>query len=113
MDKDELKQILREQFEPFEKAVQKKLEYLQSDNVFADMASDYYSNAPVTDSSLEDAFDYFSEAKPIPAYREPQENIDSAEPRNMASISERKQNIAARIAAMRGISMPGDYIDDK
>lgn len=113
MDKNELKQILHEQFEPLEKAVQKKLDYLQSDSVFALDSGDLETDEkPTTDTSLEDAFSYFAAPKPVSAYEVPKV-VDSNVTRDMSNIRERKQNIAARIAAMRGISMPGDYLNHK
>ena len=113
MDKDELKKILHEQFEPIELAAKRKLMYLQSDNVFLDAANEEDTEEkPVTDSSLEDAFSYFSAPQPVSAYEEPKETGDNTM-RDMSGIRERKQNIAARIAAIKGLSMPGDYLSNK
>ena len=113
MDKNELKQILREQFEPLENATQKKLAYLQSDNVFTMNNNDLEAEEiPVTDSSLENAFSNFSVAEPLPAYEEPKE-ADVNIARDVSDIKKHKQNIAARIAAMKGFSMPEDYLGNK
>ena len=116
MDKDELKRILHEQFEPLQTAVQKKLDYLQSDNVFAD---DTYRSViednPMGDDSLANAFNSNTTAQPIPAYKptlDDEYNTYSAPKASpeRSQLEEHKHNIAARIAALRGISMPGDYI---
>ena len=122
MDKAELKRTLHEQFVPFDMAVQNKLEYLQSDDVFN--VNDYaaYNDNSAGDDSLENAFGSMYVAPTPPVYQAPapeevkrmQEAPQPTYAGNSAptqsSISEHKQNIAAKIAALRGISMPGDYL---
>ena len=122
MDKAEIKRLLREQTEPLSQAVTKKLAYLQSDDVFTDTA-----NAPVSlnDNSLMNAFSETASPTAVPAYTQPKAQdfyagLQSATAPQYAdaqpsqdSIEEHKQNIAAKIAALRGISMPGDYLRKK
>lgn len=122
MDREELKQTLHDQFEPFDLAVQKKLEYLQSDDVFgADTYGEYNNGALSEDDSLTNAFNATISPQSAPVYQnqvqETMRQIQStSQPRYTAeaptadSIASHKQNIAAKIAALRGISMPGDYI---
>ena len=122
MDRNELKQTLREQFAPMDEAVQKKLDYLQSDDVFTDnpyMQDD--GGDELGDDSLMSAFGATGNSAapqviqqppiagytPSPAAAAPQ---PSAGQTPAASGS---QSMAARIAALRGISMPGDYIKRK
>lgn len=122
MDRAELKKTLHEQFEPLETAVQKKLEYLQSDNVFSVDA--YTGNddfGSMEDDSLANAFGSTMSAQTAPVYQnhiqETMQQIQSvsqpkyaSETPTASSIATHKQNIAAKIAALRGISMPGDYL---
>ena len=122
MDKAKLKQTMYEQFEPFEIAIQKKISYLQSDNVFSvDMYVDNDNADSMADDSLIEAFNSTVSAQSAPMYQVPvQETMTQIEktvqPQYVAetptadSIKAHKQNIAAKIAALRGISMPGDYL---
>ena len=122
MDREELKQTLYDQFEPLEVAVQKKLEYLQGDDVFSiDNYAEYSDGALSEDDSLTNAFNTTISPQSAPMYQnqvqETMREIQStSQPRYAAeqptadSIASHKQNIAAKIAALRGISMPGDYI---
>ena len=118
MDRDVLKRALLEQFVPYDTAVQKKLEYLQSDNVFADAAYDtVVQEDNLGDVSLVNAFNESSFSSQVPAYQSPTASNYAApteNPENVpdkAQIDAHKQNIAARIAALRGISLPGGYIE--
>ena len=121
MDKSEIKKLLKEQVEPMDLAVGKKLAYLQSDEVFTDTIE----HVSLGDDSLMNAFSSESKPTSIPTYSQPKAQefyteVKSAitpkyaeqEP-SSSSIEERKQNIAAKIAALRGISMPGDYLHKK
>lgn len=107
-----------------EQAVIKKLAYLQSDDIFAD---DDVLETQDDDDSLLAAFNESIATKPVsaPLYKQPsakefyQTTQNTAQPKYTAqpptpqSIEEHKQNIAARIAALRGISTPGDYLRKK
>ncbi len=124
MDRNELKQTLHEQFTPMDEAVQKKLDYLQSDDVFTDnpyaQEEDTSDEIGLEDDSLMSAFGatvnsaaprapqqtQMSGYHPQPAAASPQQQ--TAQPSASGS-----QSMAARIAALRGISMPGDYIKRK
>lgn len=121
MDKPEIKRLLREQAEPMKQAVERKLAYLQSDDVFTESEV----HTPQDDDSLWEAFSGTAEKKPVPTYSQPnprefyQNMQSSAQPKYVGNapshenIEEHKQNIAAKIAALRGISMPGDYLRQK
>lgn len=117
MDRNELKRILKEQAEPMDAAVMKKLTYLQSDEVFTDVFVDEEND----DDSLFNAF--VGTVKPtVPVYQQPTVSEVGVREKGVApgdlvaekataqSIVEHKQNIAAKIAALRGISLPGDYL---
>lgn len=124
MRREELKQTLVEQFEPMSHAVQKKMTYLQSEDIFTDYMEDYsnqYSGMDIL--SVEDAFATFADSH--------SQHIEDIKPRALNDVSYKsastikveqatpetiqshKQNIAAKIAALRGISMPGDYLNKK
>lgn len=114
MDNNVLKQTLREQAEPLDAAVQKKLEYLQSDDVFS--LDNAYQQPEM---SVEEAFQTFASAQPQQPEIRPQK-LNTVDPQQQAvpspfgqvsqdTMNAHKQNIAARIAALRGISLPGDY----
>lgn len=117
MDRAELKNTLQKQSEPLDAAVQKKLVYLQSDDVFEMDAQAGYDAG--FDDSLENAFAQTMKPQPIMDYSEPStEETDrmaqypDSKPK-LENVSEHTQNMAARIAALRGISLPGDYIRKK
>ncbi len=123
MDNTEIKRILREQVEPLDRAVSKKLAYLQSDEVFTDDMAE--EQIPQNDDSLLSAFSMTSQPAPVPQYKHPEikEVVNNTQtnyrPRYIEkeptsqSIEDHQQNIAAKIAALRGISMPGDYLRNK
>ena len=121
MDKAEIKQLLKEQIEPMSQAVARKLAYLQSDDVFTDTTEPVSLN----DDSLMNAFSETSSPNVVPPYTQPKAQEFYTDPQSVItpkyadatpspnSIEEHKQNIAAKIAALRGISMPGDYLRKK
>ena len=127
MDKFEIKRVLHEQFVPMELATQQKLEYLQSDEVFTD--NSYIPQTPIHsaeigDDSLANAFMENGNTRAAPVYNQPpmddynrmqaapEPQYISSQP-TAQSINTSKQNLAAKIAALRGISMPGDYLRRK
>jgi hypothetical protein len=124
MDRAELKHTLHEQFVPFEQAVANKLEYLQGDNVFAVDEEPINQISEIGDDSLEKAFNMTLGLADVPIYKDltvqdvkkmqvaPQPQNLPESP-NQDNIAAQKQNIAAKIAALRGISMPGDYLRKK
>lgn len=125
MDKKELKQALIDQFVPYDEAVQDKLDYLQSDDVFS--SPGVMEEDETDELSLEDAFgdevnsgsrrashrhqeDYDDEDYDDEDYDEDDEDYDEDED----SRPRKPQTMAEKIAALRGISaMPGDYIRKK
>lgn len=120
MDKTEIKKLLKEQVEPMDNAVKRKLEYLQSDDVFMEE----YATKEQGDVSLINAFSENMPSINVPSY--PQSSArefyqtaqNRPEPKYISeptsqSIDTHKQNIAARIAALRGMSMAGDYLKRK
>lgn len=121
MDKAEIKQLLKEQVEPLSQAVAKKLAYLQSDDVFTETIE----HVSLNDDSLMNAFSETSSPTEIPAYTQPKAQEFYTDSQNLTqpkyvvreptqdSIEEHTKSIAAKIAALRGISMPGDYLRKK
>ena len=81
MDKQELISILQSQSSTFSEDVERKLEYLNSDEVFSEYTSDL-------DENLEEDF-------------EDEIDDDDIDPETL-----KKQKLAAKIAAMRGLSAP-------
>lgn len=120
MDKPEIKKLLREQVIPMSEAVANKLAYLQSDDVFTDT-----SQTTQNDDSLLNAFMESGQPVSVPAYNQPNveefyQNLQSTPQPTYSertptqeTIERHKQNIAAKIAALRGMSMPGDYLHQK
>ncbi|MBR1841043.1 MAG: hypothetical protein IJ778_02825 [Alphaproteobacteria bacterium] len=124
MHREELKQTLVNQFEPMNDAVQKKLAYLQSDDVFADYDENAYSQYSSSENmSVEDAFTAFVDNRVDNKNEETPRALNNGAYKPVSSIKveqataetiqSHKQNIAAKIAALRGISSPGDYLDKK
>lgn len=124
MDRQLIKNTLKEQAEPMSQAVAKKLAYLQSDDVFVEEGNEI--STPREDDSLLAAFSETVQPANIPTYNQPtaeelnKTSVSTAtQPRYVSqapteqSISNHKQNLAARIAALRGISSPGDYLRRK
>lgn len=118
MDKVELKKILHEQFAPMAEAVKRKLEYLQSEDVFTDNPYYPFENDSEGDSELLSAFGGTTNVQPISPAPSP---APAGAPRTLSvspagqsgAAPAQPQNMAARIAALRGISMPGDYLAHK
>ncbi len=119
MDRNELKRTLHEQFIPMREAVQKKLEYLQSDDVFTDSPySIEDDDVNMEDDDLMNAFGGSGSTQPPAAPRQQPpaagyQATQQAAAQGAPEASSPAQNMAARIAALRGISMPGDYLRRK
>ena len=117
MNRSEIKQILQEQSGTFDEAVKQKMVYLQSDDVFTIDENIYEAANNEQDNSLEDAFN--SNTTQPPKYNRPEpENVASGNfvPQSINrsyTVEEYRQNIAAKIAALRGLSLPGDYMRRK
>ena len=120
MNKSEIKRILIEQTEPMDTAVERKLAYLRSDDFAGDTEQLLQS-----DDSLLNAFSIKINKPNVLKYEQPsirelhQNTLSKPEPKYVTqgpteeTIQEHKQNLAARIAALRGISSPGDYLRRK
>lgn len=94
MIKNEIKQILQKQHIPFTVAVAQKVEDLKSGKI----TEDYLTN-PINDDTLQNAF---------------MEDLSVVEETN-ATITSPSFNlsVADKIAVLRGISLPGNYLSQK
>ena len=122
MNKELLKKLLRDQFEPMSVAVSEKLAYLQSDDVFTDKSAAVYgmedSQQPDEDEMISKAF-AFSEkvnelsANPVEPTIMPAKPVENSEPAAPMSENSKHRLIAEKIAALRGISIDSDYYKRK
>lgn len=94
MDRNKLKQILKEQAEPIDEAVQKKLAYLNGDDFFA------------TDEDV--STDAFTEL--LMENNTPQRMVEPTATADKIAVH--KQSLAEKIAVLRGISsaVPSGYM---
>lgn len=131
MNRDELKQTLAQQAASMEEDVFKKLHYLMSDDVFSDNGNaDYIDDADALQYAFQEQlasdmdFEPTNDIDILPGdydYTASQNvsdtqsvTITAPTDENLTDIIEdRKQNVAAKIAALRGISLPGDYLKKK
>ena len=130
MDKQKLRELMRDQISTFDCDITKKLNYLinsklldynyykldvyrqklnfTSDN---DLLNAFIGNSDAVklgeDGALANAFMAVTSSSPNPS-----EPI-SSEQKSSADVNTRIQNINARLAALRGVSMPGDYLRKK
>ena len=101
MDRSILKKTLHEQATPMAEAVKNNLAYLQSDDVFLN-SDEQHSEPLFTDLLMTQGQPKKMPTKPV----EPQSTADK--------IATHKQSVAAKIAALRGVStMPGEYLNRK
>lgn len=103
MDRNELKQTLLEQVEPMDEAVQKKLAYLNSDDVFTNQ-----DLMPEPEDVLGELLMQENMApQPLKKNAEPTDTADK--------IAMHKHSLVEKIAALRGISsaVPNEYINRK
>ena len=101
MDRSILKKTLHEQATPMAEAVKNKLAYLQGDDVFLN-SDEQHSEPLFTDLLMTQGQPKKMPTKPV----EPQSTADK--------IATHKQSVAAKIAALRGVStMPGEYLNRK
>lgn len=129
MDKQEIKELMHMQASSFNEDVASKLEYLKGDDVFQEYETDNSGNDNLN-KELEEAL--FSESyskhksaetvqfisPEVPQTSHFSQNIKvqtevspQAVPQNQSqAISSSKQRVAEKIAALRGISLAGDYI---
>lgn len=125
MDRQKLKNLLHEQSSPFDEAVQKKLDYLMSDDVFS-LENNPYANSfrniqiddedefshafSDDDSSFDEAFDDEYED----GYEDVDEDDYDDEEDGEASQAAAPKTLAERIAMLRGVStLPGSYLNKK
>ena len=111
MDKQELINILKSQSETFSEDVKRKLEYLNSDEVFSEYTQDL-------DEGLDDEFedeiddddvdddDEDDDDEDEDDDDEEDDDDDDEETESVDSETLKKQKLAAKIAAMRGLSAP-------
>ena len=114
MDKQELINILKSQSETFSEDVERKLEYLNSDEVFSEYTQDLDEGLDdefedeidddVNDDDEEDDDDDEDEDDDDDEDEEDDDNDEETE--SVDSETLKKQKLAAKIAAMRGLSAP-------
>lgn len=104
MLKEELKQILHRQHEPFAISVEKKMADLIAGNL-----PNYYPEAPSADESLQDAYENNLASSAYNA----ENNIENAAEEFEPKPEPHKMSTAAKIAALRGIAFVGDYLPPK
>ena len=126
MDRQKLKNLLHEQSSPFDEAVQKKLDYLMSDDVFS-LENNPYANSfrniqiddedefshafSDDDSSFDEAFDDEYEDD---GYEDVDEDDYGDEEDGEVSQAAAPKTLAERIAMLRGVStLPGSYLNKK
>ncbi len=126
MDRQKLKNLLHEQSSPFDEAVQKKLDYLMSDDVFS-LENNPYANSfrniqiddedefshafSDDDSSFDEAFDDEYEDD---GYEDVDEDDYGDEEDGEVSQTAAPKTLAERIAMLRGVStLPGSYLNKK
>ncbi len=104
MDKQELVNVLKSQAESFEEDVDRKLEYLNSDEVF----SEYTRGLGIDeDEDFEDDDDYEDDDDDDDDDDdEDDDDDDDEDDENIDPETLKKQKLAAKIAAMRGLSAP-------
>lgn len=116
MDKQELISILKSQSETFSEDVERKLEYLNSDEVFSEYTQDLDEDL---DDEFEDEIDDDVDDDDVDDDDEEEDDDDDEEDDNddddddddketesVDSETLKKQKLAAKIAAMRGLSAP-------
>ena len=111
MDKQELINILKSQSETFSEDVKRKLGYLNSDEVFSEYTQDL-------DEGLDDEFedeiddddvdddDEDDDDDDDEDEEDDDDDDDDEETESVDSETLKKQKLAAKIAAMRGLSAP-------
>ena len=109
MDRDFLKKILHEQMEPLDVAVQNKLRYLESDEVFSDAPNTTYAGS-FSDSDIDTMFsNAFSSTLSGTLVSQSNNNPKHIGEGTTEHVS-RHQIIADKIAALRGISVDSEYL---
>lgn len=101
MDRQQIKNILKTQAKQMPQAVADKLAYLKGNEVFA----------PSYDESLLNAFAFTTTNRS--QISTPQRRSVDETDRGLSTTDSKKQNIAAKIAALRGMSSAGGYLRRK
>ena len=104
MDDNELKNTLKKQKMPFDEAVNAKIAYLKSDDVFLDNGDEYISTLKsFRPSSITDEF--FKSFNELQNTKVPEAQTNYVQPGIQPSVQQStqpKMTIADRIAALRG-----------
>lgn len=108
MDKQELINILKSQSSTFSEDVERKLEYLNSDEVFSEYTSDLDENLEEDFEDEIDDDDDFDDDDDDDEDDDDDDDEDDedGETENVDPETLKKQKLAAKIAAMRGLSAP-------
>ena len=114
MDKQELINILKSQSETFSEDVKRKLEYLNSDEVFSEYTQDldeglddeFEDEIDDDDVDDDDEDDDDDDEDEEDDDEDDDEEDDDEETESVDSETLKKQKLAAKIAAMRGLSAP-------
>lgn len=123
MNKNDLINILKEQHAPMNEAVANKLKYLQSDDVFTDFDEEYAAenddfaaafDMAGVDETVENSPDIVATFGDVVNLSSPNLNNSlSNKDEGTQQTQKSQQSIVARIAALRGISFPGDKLPRK
>ena len=107
MDKQELINILKSQSETFSEDVERKLEYLNSDEVFSEYTQDLDEGLDDEfEDEIDDDVDDDDEEDDDVDDDDEDDDDDDEETESVDSETLKKQKLAAKIAAMRGLSAP-------
>ena len=118
MDKQELINILKSQSETFSEDVKRKLEYLNSDEVFSEYTQDLDEglddefedeiddDVDDDDDDEDDDEDEDEDEDDDEEEEDDDDDDDDKETESVDSETLKKQKLAAKIAAMRGLSAP-------
>lgn len=107
MDKQELINILQSQSKTFSEDVERKLEYLNSDDVFSEYTQDLDEGLDDEfEDEIDDDVDDDDEDEDDDDDDDDEDDDDDDETESVDSETLKKQKLAAKIAAMRGLSAP-------
>lgn len=102
MDKQELINTLKAQAESFEEDIDHKLEYLNSDEVF----SEYTRGLGIDDEDDDEYDDDDDDDEDDDEDEDDDDEDDDEDDENVDPETLKKQKLAAKIAAMRGLAAP-------
>ena len=127
MDKQKLKELMRDQISTFSGDITKKLNYLVNSELLdynyykidiyrqklnfkndSDLLNAFIGNSDGKQINDENVFaNAFMTSNPMSHSSKPQSNKQN---NSSTDVNDRIQNINSRLAALRGLSMPGDYL---